>query len=139
LIGSAKWVRMALKSACADGSLVAPQPPGKALTAHREQVGEDAVAPQRHRFTHAIFHDRGYSSQRALERISGAAMGGLGRFHRGICLKLGPSTRPSGNSMTTLAGGARAPGHLDSLDAWTSQRPKSSVTALVSLTAFSGK
>jgi hypothetical protein len=66
-------------------------------------------------------------------------LGGLGRIRRGIGLKLGPSTRPSGNSMTTLAGGARAPGHLDSLDAWTSQRPKSSVTALVSLTAFSGK
>jgi hypothetical protein len=54
LIGSAKWVRMALKNAYADGSWVAPQPPGKALTAYREQVGEDAVAPLRFFRTGAI-------------------------------------------------------------------------------------
>jgi hypothetical protein len=40
LIGSAKWVRIALKNACGRmGHRSPPQPPGKALTAHRERRG----------------------------------------------------------------------------------------------------
>jgi hypothetical protein len=69
--------------------------------ARRAPCSEDAVAPQRHRLTHAIFQDRG--RQRALEGISGAAMGGLGRIHRGIGLQFGLASVQLVNMTISLA------------------------------------
>jgi hypothetical protein len=87
-------------------------------------------------YTALAVRSEGFARQRALERISVAAMGGLGRIHRGIGLQLG---LPSSGRPAIRWRRSRAVLALpDTWTAWTAWTPGDGLSVTANLT-FSGK